>query len=53
MKITLTKSDVMGILCDHFNISHSDISTIEKDKTTEPFFDEVYWEGNPEIKKEN
>lgn len=49
MKITLTKNDVMGILCNHFSLLYS--TTIEG--TTEPSCDEVYWEGNPEINKEN
>lgn len=47
MKITLTKNDVMEILCHRFDIPHTEISTIKKEDT-EPVYDEVYWEGNPE-----
>lgn len=52
MKITLTRYDVMEILCNHFNLPHTDSDTLAE-HIIQPDYDEIYWEGNPENKKEN
>lgn len=49
MKIALTKDDVMAIVCSHLNRPY--IS--ETGGTILPTYDQIYWEGNPEKKKED
>jgi len=52
MKMIFTKSDIMGILCEHFNIKTITALT-GGDRDVMPSHDQIYWEGNPEIDKEN
>ncbi len=44
MKISLTKSNVMKILCERFEVEFVET---EKGEVT-PLGDELYWEGNEE-----
>lgn len=50
MKISLTKDNVMKILCDYFNVPYVEVD--DPGSKIIPREDEIFWEGNTDTSTE-